>query len=184
MFFAFLSMTLFPGGVVLYYLEKGHSHMAPDRTTSHCRKSFQGSNHYIPQQLVDCMNGIANVEAVYIDYTAERPFMYAGWDNLFEAYFHNIPYLQTMHGYTQAHFYEFRNGLLYIRVSHNEEIIYTHAFVTSPVTGQYDADAAEVCAEKLLSEVFKNGKNFGDAKHEDLRIRGKIITVVFNALLT
>jgi len=118
------------------------------------------------------MNGIVNVQAEYIDYTSERPFMYAGWDDLFQTYLHSIPYLQNMHGYTQAHFYEFRNGLLFIRLSHNQEILYTHAFVTSHVTNAYDAGTAAICAEKLMAEVFRNGKNFDTANHFDLRVRG------------
>jgi hypothetical protein len=56
MFFALLSLTLFPDGVTLFFLLPGHSHMAPDRVVSWLRKSIKGRDIFHPEGLIAAMN--------------------------------------------------------------------------------------------------------------------------------
>lgn len=174
MFFAFLSMTLFPSGVILYFLEKGHSHMVPDRSCGHCRRSFKGGNHYIPAHLVDKINSVRNLSAEHLDYLAEIPCMFEGWDEVFKAaQFIPIPYLKETHGYTKSHCFEFKNGLLTISFTHQTEPLYTHKYVVDPVDLQYTEDAARMASEKVISVLFRNGKTWETATIEDVRSRSK-----------
>ena len=68
MFFALLSMTLYPEGVVLLFLVAGHSHMAPDRTVSWLRKSLAGQQLFLPRQFIDAFNSVRSVEAEFVDH--------------------------------------------------------------------------------------------------------------------
>ena len=172
MFFAFLSMTLFPGGVILYFLEKGHSHMAPDRIVSYIRRSFKGLNLFHPSQLVDRMNSVKNVTAEYMDFTAENSCMFEGWGKLLTCCLHDIPYLREINGYTRSHFFEFRNGLLEIRNTHEEPILYTHSYVINSETGLYSEVDAHSCGKFMETLIFRDGKSFGNATVSDIRISG------------
>jgi hypothetical protein len=174
MFFAFLSMTLFPAGVILYFLEKGHSHMAPDRTVGHCRRSFRGSNHWIPDHLVAKMNSVDNIFAEHLDYTAEIPCMFEGWNELFQiAKFIPIPYLKEAHGYTRSHCFEFKNGSLTISFTHQTESTHTHHYVKDSMTLQYTEEAAKMAGQAVLSLLFRDGKTWEDATMKDVRIKSK-----------
>ena len=175
MFFAFLSLTLFPEGVILLFFEKGHSRNICDRVTGNCRISFMGMNFYIPQEMVDRMNTIKNVFAEYVDFLDPESFMFEGWDELFRSCMDPIPYLSALHGYTSSHFYEFKKGLLKIRYTFESEVLYTHAYVRDPTTGTYTDEAATSCGDKLLDLVFKNDANFENATYQDIRLQGMII---------
>lgn len=171
-------MTLFPEGVVLYFLEKGHSYIAPDRVVSHCRKSFKGKDLYIPQHLVDCMNSIKNVTAEHLDYTADNRFMFEGWEDLFTCCLHRIPYLPALGGYTKSLFFDIRNGLLNIRSTHDSPILYTHAFVTN-TAGDYTEEASRLCGAYLQGLIFLNNKSFETATTNDIRLRSEYLLNVY-----
>ena len=173
MFFAFLSMTLFPGGVILLFLEKGHSRMVPDRVTANCRAAFKGDDHYLPQHLVAKMNTVKNIKAEYIDYTDESSFIFEGWDDLFHDNLDSIPYLKNLHGYTSSHFYEFKMGQLEIRFTHESEVLYRHAYVKDPNTSLFTEESAKICGDHLMSLIFKPGKNFTNAAYNDIRIHSE-----------
>ena len=173
MFFAMLSMTAFPGGVVLFFLEKGHSRMPCDRAIAHCRISFKGSNSFLPLHLVELMNGVKNLQADLLDYTDPNALMLEGWEEFFRTEFRPIPYLKTLHGYTKFHCYEFNQGLLHIRFSHTGDVKHTHAFVVDDDAKYSKAKAGEAAAN-LLSQLFKNGKDFDSATPADVRIRGMV----------
>jgi hypothetical protein len=174
MFFAFLSMTLFPDGVILYFLEKGHSHMAPDRTVGHCRRSFKGNNHWIPDHLVDKMNSVKNLFAEHLDYTAEIPCMFEGWDEVFNlAEFIPIPYLKEAHGYTKSHCFEFNNGLLTISYTHQTNPIFIHKYVVDRSDLEYKVEAVRIAAQTVLRLLFRDGKTWENATIMDIRSRSK-----------
>jgi hypothetical protein len=80
MFYAFLSMTLFPDGVALHYLSSGHSHFVPDRVIGACKHLLQGQSIYLPNELTDKFNKMETVNATYIDHNDEDAFLISGED--------------------------------------------------------------------------------------------------------
>ena len=186
MFFAFLSLTLFPGGVILYFLEKGHSHMAPDRTVGHCRQSLKGANHWIPEHFVSKISNVNNVFAEHLDYNGIIPCMFEGWDELFSAAnFIRIPYLNQIQGYTKAHCFEFRKGLLSISMDHETQPVHVHAYIKDPskesMYMSYTIEAALKAGQAVMTLLFQDGKTWDDATMEDVRIKSTLLNVyIFN----
>jgi hypothetical protein len=107
MFFALLSMTLYPDGVTLLFLCAGHSHMAPDRTVSWLRKSLANKNLYLPTQFVEAFNTIRSVEAEFIDHLDPDRMIYERWEESLNAHFAPIPAIKDG-GYTKYHFLSFK----------------------------------------------------------------------------
>ena len=171
MFFAMLSLTWFPDGVILLFLLPGHSHMAPDRTTSWLRKSVKGHNLYLPNQYVERFNTIKSVEAEFIDHRSANRLMFRNFGAILEGHFVQIPPLPGG-GYTNNYVFEFHKGILTIRKSPEAQIYYTHSYVQGKagVDSQTYDDLANKCKQSLERRLFVRGKTFENATVDDINV--------------
>lgn len=170
MYYALLSMTLFPDGVTLLFLVKGHSHMLPDRVTSWLRQSIKKMNLYSPPEVVERFNSVKSVTAEYIDYRSPDAPMHQGWDNLLQGHFREIPYLKDIGGYTSCHLFEFHKGVLRISKSGGMPVYYEHNYVASR-DGSSGEEAVTQCKNSIEQILFKNDKTFNNATMEDIRLK-------------
>ena len=168
MFFALLSMTLYTEGVTLSFLTSGHSHFIPDRVTGNIKQSLKNRNIFCPEELLDTINTVKNVEAKFLDHRDAKVHIFMGWEKLLNAHFTEIPQLPKIGGYTSCYFFHFKNGKLSIRKSLQEEVCYVHQYVTGP-TGECTQSDIERCVASLQSHLFLNKKTFLNATVEDVR---------------
>jgi hypothetical protein len=167
MFFALLSLTAYPEGVTLSFLTSGHSHFIPDRVTGNMKQALKSRNIFSPEELLKTINTVKNVEAKFLDHRVKEVYMYTGWDKLLYAHFTEIPQLSKIGGYTSCFFFHFKNGLLSIQKSLQEEVCYVHQYVTGPTGDCTEADIKK-CVTSLQSHLFKNNRTFGDATMDDI----------------
>lgn len=168
MFFAMLSMTVYPNGVTLSFLTSGHSHFIPDRVTGNMKQSLKSRNIFSPEELLSTINTVKNVEAKFLDHRDNKVNMFIGWDKLLCAHFTEIPQLSKIGGYTSCFFFHFKNGLLSMRKSLQEEVCYVHQYVTGSTGGCTNVDI-DKCISSLQSRLFRNDKTFFDATMDDVR---------------
>ena len=168
MFFALLSLTLYPEGVTLSFLTSGHSHFIPDRVTGNLKQALKNRNIFCPEELLSNINEVKNVKAKFLDHRGDEVHMFTGWDKLLNAQFNEIPQLPKIGGYTSCFFFNFKDGKLTIRKSLQEEICHAHQYVVGP-TGECTKFDLERCVVSLHSHIFLEGKTFLDASMEDVR---------------
>ena len=177
MYFALLSMTLYPEGVVLLFLFAGHSHMAPDRTVSWLRKSLNNRQVYLPGQFVEAFNTISSVEAEFIDHTDSNRMCFERWEEILKAHFAPIPTIKDG-GYTQFHFFEFKNGVLTMRHNPESIVAHTHVYVQrasyshqqGSSTDQSYALLVQQCLTSVERHLFYPGKSFANATAQDINV--------------
>ena len=90
-----------------------HSHMKADQTTALCKKSLAKKDLYIPDQIKDSMNTVANMHA---DVLVEDDFY--NWERLLKRYFKPAP-----GGFTAYYCMEFAGGkMIYKRLASDPDI--------------------------------------------------------------
>jgi hypothetical protein len=137
MFMAFLSMTLYKR-VICHFLVSGHSHMCPDRVVSHVKKSFGVADLFHPSQMIQRMNSIKSVDAVWLDHNDPTRPLFCGWDTVLKEHMKAIPSVKDG-GYTKNHFFEFADGQVVARDTVASDIKFTHTYVPEelvPVVSQ------------------------------------------------
>jgi hypothetical protein len=172
MFFALLSMTLYPDGVALLFLVAGHSHMAPDRTVSWLRKSLSNRNTFVPEQFIAAFNTVRSVEAEFINHLDNGRLIYERWDEMLKAHLAPIPAIKDG-GYTKYHFFEFHNGVLNMRHSTESNIEHTHVYVQRASTQGTEvayATIVEQCVKSFEKHLFYPGITFANATPLDINI--------------
>jgi hypothetical protein len=108
-FACFLSMTLCPGVLLVFY-KTGHSHMMADRVVAWCRKYTRGVNLYNGDEMVDCWNKVKSVNAQFISHEdPKRPF-HVRWESVLGKYLKKLPT-----GFTNNHCFEFFEGKCIMR---------------------------------------------------------------------
>lgn len=127
MFMAFLSISLYKK-VICHFLVSGHSHMCPDRVVSHVKKSFGVSDLFHPSQMIERMNSIRSVDAVWIDHNDPIRPLFCGWDIVLKEHMKVIPSVKDG-GYTKSHFFEFADGQVVARDTVASDIKFTHSYV-------------------------------------------------------
>ena len=121
MFFMWLLTWLYDR-ILLVFLILGHSHMAADRVVSWSKRSLQGRNLFNGKHIAECIDGVKNVSASYLDHANNhRPF-FSGWKSIFSKYFKPLP-----GGYTENYVFEFFQGVCHIR-PHVNSPGYNHIF--------------------------------------------------------
>ena len=163
MFYALLSMTLFPSGVALLYLVGGHSHLCNDRVTGQAKRSLQGKDIFSPEGFVDNINQSKGIDCELLSYTDTTRPMWTGFSNLFKKHFKDLPANNAPGGYTKHHFFEFSNGILSVRDRVGSDVIYTHDYLNGVV------DRFGVI-HKLQDELLGPGKSFSDATISDIKL--------------
>ena len=174
MYFALLSMTLYPEGVVLLFLFAGHSHMAPDHTVSWLRKSLSNLQVFLPGQFIDAFNTIRSVEADFIDHLDPSRMCFERWEEILKAHFAPIPTIKEG-GYTQFHFFEFKCGVLTMRHSPESNVAHTHVYVQRGSAQSCDADQSyerlvQLCVQSVERYLFFPGKTFTNATVQDINV--------------
>jgi len=104
-FFCFLSLTFFKR-VACQFLITGHFHMAPDRVTSNAKSAIGIQDLYLPTQIAEAMNNVANIQAEFLDHSIDDNPFFTGWSDVMNAHFASIPNIADG-GYTKNHFFEF-----------------------------------------------------------------------------
>jgi hypothetical protein len=176
MFFALLSMTLYREGVVLLFLCAGHSHMAPDRTVSWLRKSLTKKQVFLPEEFLEAFNSVRSVVGEFINHNDSGRMIFERWEEILKAHFAPIPAIKDG-GYTQFHFFEFRNGVLNMR--HHPESTVEHTHVYLQRRNKYGIDSThellvERCLKSLERHLFYPGKTFANATPQDIDVTSSI----------
>jgi hypothetical protein len=99
--FSLLSVIGLYEGIVLHYLEAGHSHGIPDVGLAHAKRPLNNSNYMVPEEIVQEMNTVEGINASYIDFrnaneSACVDYIFrCTWDQTMSSYFANLPGIST-----------------------------------------------------------------------------------------
>ena len=163
MFYTLLSMTLFPRGVALLYLVAGHSHLCNDRVTGQAKRSLQGKNLFLPEEIVEAINQSKGIDCELLSYTADDRPMWTGFSNLFKKYFKDLPAKNAPGGYTKHHFFEWNDGVLSVRDRVGSEVVYTHDYLAG-------AEDRLSVIRNLLEELLGPDKSFSNSSISDIKL--------------
>jgi hypothetical protein len=95
--FSLLAIIGLYEGVILHYLEPGHSHGAPDVGVAHAKRALKSDNYMVPEEIVRDMNTVQGINATYIDYrdannSESLDYVFrSGWDKIMTSYIGNLP---------------------------------------------------------------------------------------------
>ena len=97
MMFSMLATIGLYDGIVLHFLEAGHSHGSPDVAIAHAKRVLK-DNYDVPEEIVSAMNTVHGVDATYIDFRdainpecqSDYPFR-TGWESFFAEHYVPIP---------------------------------------------------------------------------------------------
>lgn len=100
MMFSLLTVIGLYSGIVLHFLEAGHSHGSPDVAVAHAKRPLK-KNYNVPEEIVATMNTVEGVDATYIDFRDANNqdkmndyIFRTGWESLFGEYFIPLPKLK------------------------------------------------------------------------------------------
>ena len=95
--FSLLTVIGLYDGIILHYLESGHSHGTPDVGIAHAKRALKGDNYMVPEEIVSDMNTVEGINATYIDFrdahnSENLNYVFrSGWDQAITSYIANFP---------------------------------------------------------------------------------------------
>jgi hypothetical protein len=95
--FSLLTVIGLYEGIILHYLEPGHSHGTPDVGVAHAKQSLKNDNYMVPEEMVRDMNTVDGINATYIDFRNasicdNKDYVFrSGWDQVMTSYVSNLP---------------------------------------------------------------------------------------------
>ena len=123
------------------FLISGHSHMLPDRATSHAKRALKLKNVWHPNQLINLVQGVKNLEPEFLNHNLPKPLFFIGWDHLLDKYFTDLP-----GGYTNNFFFEFKNGVATVRALADTPDAEAWQFIM--------CDKPEITRKAILRDLF------------------------------
>ena len=96
-FFSLLVVIGLYEGIVLHYLEAGHSHGSPDCGLAHAKRPLNNNDYMVPEEIVQEMNTVEGIDASYIDFRKANDsecsdyIFRTTWDATMSSYFTNLP---------------------------------------------------------------------------------------------
>ena len=163
MFYALLSVTLFKRGVAILYLLGGHSHLCNDRVTGQAKRTLQGKNLFLPEDIVHSINQSKGIQCELLSYTDNNRPMWTGFSGLLRKHLKDLPHKNAPGGYTKYHFFEFDNGILSVRDRVGSEVIYTHDYFAG-------CDDRATVVNSILLELFGPNITFDNATVGDIKL--------------
>ena len=174
MFFALLSMTLYPDGVTLLFLLPGHSHMACDRVVSWLRRSLKSANLFLPQDFVEQFNKIPSVRAEFLDHLDPNRLMFCNFETILKRNMVTIPPIPGG-GYTKMYYFQFYQGVLTARKAPDSTVEFKHQYVQGLLGTDDDVpyeDLRSRCVQSIEAHIFLPGKTFDNASVADIMVGG------------
>ena len=113
---------------IINYMISGHSHMKPDLTVAHMKRTMKNKNLYSVEQIIECISTQKSLHP--IDMTPRAGFspFREGWADWMKKYCKKLP-----SGFTKSFFFEIHNGVIRYKhvCSSDDDTFQVHVMIRS-----------------------------------------------------